>query len=66
MMSFLQALPWVGMLIALIFFIYGVVGMQVSLIIPKLSFCVRQSWATHNFFFPMLWGRKKVPSGQIM
>ena len=26
-----QALPWVAILIALIFFIYGVVGMQVSL-----------------------------------
>lgn len=26
-----QALPWVGLLIALIFFIYGVVGMQVTI-----------------------------------
>ena len=25
-----QALPWVALLIALIFFIYGVVGMQVT------------------------------------
>ena len=25
-----QALPWVGLLIALIFFIYGVVGMQAN------------------------------------
>jgi hypothetical protein len=41
MVSFLQALPWVGMLIALIFFIYGVVGMQVSLLIPKLSFSIK-------------------------
>ena len=34
-----QALPWVAILIALIFFIYGVVGMQVRLlcIVHKLE-----------------------------
>ena len=37
-----QALPWVAILIALIFFIYGVVGMQVSLL------CSSQFWGLHH------------------
>ena len=37
-----QALPWVAILIALIFFIYGVVGMQVRLL------CSSQFWGLHH------------------
>jgi hypothetical protein len=48
MASFLQALPWVGMLIALIFFIYGVVGMQVSLLSPKPAFCMGSKAGYHT------------------
>ena len=35
-----QALPWVALLIILIFFIYGVVGMQVSETNDALKFLV--------------------------
>ena len=43
-----QALPWVAILIALIFFIYGVVGMQVSLLCIASVNCSSQFQGLHH------------------